>query len=67
MKVPNNSKKNIYVHKISKNKSAYSKNYITFEDLMDGATFSLEMNNQPNKKLRTRKESKPYSMSQENK
>jgi predicted alpha-1,2-mannosidase len=67
MKVPNNSKENVYVDKISKNKSTYNKNYITFEDLMDGATFSLEMNNQPNKKLRTRKESKPYSMSQENK
>ena len=67
MKVPNNSKENVYIHKISKNKLSYNKNYITFKDLMDGASFSLEMSNQPNRKLRTRKESKPYSMSQENK
>ena len=67
MNVPNNSKENVYIHKISKNKSTHTKNYITFKDLMDGASFSLEMSNQPNTKLRTRKESRPYSMSQENK
>jgi predicted alpha-1,2-mannosidase len=67
MKVPNNSYENIYIHSINKNKSTYNKNYITFEDLMDGATFSLEMSNQPNRKLRTGKESRPYSMSQQKK
>jgi predicted alpha-1,2-mannosidase len=67
MKVPNNSNENIYIHAISRNQSTYNKNYITFKDLMDGATFSLEMSNQPNRKLRTGKESKPYSMSQQKK
>ena len=67
MKAPNNSNENVYIHTINKNKSTYNKNYITFEDLMDCATFSLEMSNQPNRELRTGKESRPYSMSQEKK
>jgi predicted alpha-1,2-mannosidase len=62
---PKNSKENRYIQSMTKNGLAYDKNYITYEDLMEGAVFSIEMNNKPNLKFGTKEESKPYSMSQE--
>ena len=60
-----NSTENIFINAINKNGETYSKNYITFDDLMNGSNFSFEMINTPNKKLNTSKESRPYSMSKE--
>jgi len=60
-----NSTENIFINAINKNGETYSKNYITFDDLMNGSNFSFEMINTPNKKLNTSKESRPYSISKE--
>ena len=61
-----NSKENIFINRITKNGKKYSKSYITFDDLMNGANFSLDMIDTPNKKLNTTKASRPYSMSSDN-
>jgi len=61
-----NSKENIFINRITKNGKKYSKSYITFDDLMNGANFSFDMIDTPNKKLNTTKASRPYSMSSDN-
>jgi len=65
IKAPNNSKENIYINAIHKNKSPYTKNYITYKDIMNGSVFSTEMSSEPNRGLGTEQSSKPYSMSQD--
>ena len=65
IKAPNNSKENIYIKAIHKNKSPYTKNYITYKDIMKGSVFSTEMSSEPNMNLGTEQSSKPYSMSQD--
>ncbi|MCL5245294.1 GH92 family glycosyl hydrolase [Cellulophaga sp. 20_2_10] len=58
-----NTKENIYIDAVQKNGSSYAKNYITFDDIMDGTTYDFSMKNVPNKSRGTAKEAKPYSMS----
>ena len=65
IKAPNNSNKNIYINGIYKNKSSYTKNYITYKDIMNGSVFSTEMSSEPNMNLGTDQSSKPYSVSQD--
>ena len=65
MKAANNSKENIYIDAILKNKTAHKKNYITYEEIMNGSIFSIEMSPNPNITLGTEKSSRPYSMTQE--
>ncbi|RIA09302.1 putative alpha-1,2-mannosidase [Flavobacteriaceae bacterium MAR_2010_72] len=62
----NNSEENVYIQSITRGNEAYNKNYITYEDLMEGTIFSFDMDDEPNKTLGTKNESKPYSMSTEN-
>ena len=65
MKAANNSKENIYIDAILKNKTAHKKNYITYDEIMNGSVFSVEMSPNPNITLGTEKSSRPYSMTQE--
>jgi predicted alpha-1,2-mannosidase len=65
MKAANNSKENIYIDAILKNKTAHKKNYITYDEIMNGSIFSVEMSPNPNITLGTEKSSRPYSMTQE--
>ena len=65
IKAINNSKENIYINTIHKNKTPYTKNYITYKDIMNGSVFSTEMSSEPNMNLGTEQSSKPYSMSQD--
>ena len=64
-KISNNSKENIYINAIHKNKSPYTKNYITYKDIMNGSVFSTEMSSEPNMNLGVGESSKPYSASQD--
>ena len=65
IKAAKNSKENIYVNSVRKGKVVYAKNYITYDDIMNGSIFSLDMSSEPNINLGTDKTSKPYSMSQD--
>ena len=67
LNAPKNSNENVFIDSIVKNNKKYSKSYITFEDLMNGSSFFFKMTDKPNKKLNTTKDSRPYSMSSENK
>jgi predicted alpha-1,2-mannosidase len=65
VKAPNNSKENIYIDTITKNKLLYKNTYITFEDIMKGDVYKMDMKPTPNKTKETDANSKPYSMSLE--
>jgi putative alpha-1,2-mannosidase len=57
--------KNVYISAIKKNDSNYSKNYINYDDIMNGSIFSAEMSSEPNLNLGVGDSSKPYSASQD--
>jgi predicted alpha-1,2-mannosidase len=61
----NNSKENRYVSEMKLNGKAYSKNYLTHDDLMKGAKINFTMSPSPNKKRGTDKNDFPYSFSNE--
>jgi len=63
VKASNNSKENIYINAIYNNNLSYDKNYITYEDIMSGSIFSIEMSSEPNINLGVEQSSIPYSMS----
>ena len=63
VKASNNSKENIYINAIYNNNLSYDKNYITYEDIMSGSIFSIEMSSEPNINLGVDQSSIPYSMS----
>ena len=46
---PGNSEKNKYIQKMSLNGKNYSKNWLSHEELMKGATIDFEMTDSPNK------------------
>lgn len=62
IKAPKVSDENRYVKSVKINGKAYSKLYITHEDLLKGATIEFEMSSKPNKNRGTKAEDKPFSM-----
>jgi predicted alpha-1,2-mannosidase len=61
----NNSDKNRYVKSLKINGEPVSRNYITHDELMQGAVLEFEMESKPNKNRGTAKEDFPYSLSDE--
>ena len=59
----NNSKENVYINSASLNGKTYTKNYITYEDIVKGGTLHLNMSAQPNKNRGINDEDQPYSVS----
>lgn len=57
------SPENIYVQSARFNGKPYTKNYITYEDIMSGGTFEFVMGSEPNKEWASSPESCPPSMS----
>jgi len=66
IEAPENSKENIYVEKVELNGDRYNKNWISHEDIMNGGRLLFYMDNKPERKRGTEKESFPYSLSTEN-
>jgi len=60
---PENSKENIYIQSIQNNGNAYNKTFITYDDILKGSTFKLQMDKKANKNRGIEAETKPYSMS----
>lgn len=58
-----NDEKNVYINNLRLNGRKYEHNWISHEDLMEGATLRFDMSDIPNKERGTKPEDKPYSMS----
>ena len=59
----NNSNENRYISKLSVNGKPYTKNWISYRELMKGATLDFVMSTVPDKKRGIQKEDLPYSYS----
>ncbi len=62
---PENSDKNRYVGKMTLNGKDYTKNYITYEDLLKGSTIHFLMTDKPNTQRGTLDTDFPYSYTNE--
>jgi predicted alpha-1,2-mannosidase len=63
----NNSDENRYVKSLKFNGKKYSKNWLSHEELMKGATLKFDMISQPNKERGTDEKDFPYSYSSDKK
>lgn len=62
---PANSRENRYIQSIDIDGVPYPKNYLSYEELMKGATINIQMGPVPNKERGTQKSDFPYSLSNE--
>lgn len=62
-----NSEENFYIESASLNGKEWNKNYLNYEDVMQGGTLQLEMIDTPNMERGVTKEAVPFSMSSDNK
>ena len=58
----NNSKDNVYIKKALLNSENFTKNYITYSQILNGGQFQLEMSSIPNKNRGIQKGDKPFSL-----
>jgi predicted alpha-1,2-mannosidase len=63
----NNSEENFYIESASLKGKEWNKNYLNYEDVMQGGTLQLEMIDTPNMERGVTKEAVPFSMSSDNK
>jgi len=49
IQVKNQAKKNSYIKSIKRNGAAYTKSYITYDEIQKGGTIEIEMSSTPNK------------------
>jgi putative alpha-1,2-mannosidase len=66
LNAPQNSAANRYVNQLTLDGKPYDKNYLTYEDLLKGATLNFEMSATPNKTRGTAPSAAPYSFSTAN-
>lgn len=59
----NNSAENVYIESASLNGKEFSKNWITYSDIVEGGKLTFVMSNKPNKERGTLHEDRPYSVS----
>ncbi|MET4082237.1 putative alpha-1,2-mannosidase [Pedobacter sp. UYP30] len=62
---PANSAENVYIKSAKLNGKDYTHNFITYKELANGGTLSLEMDNKPNKNRGLASEDKPFSLTKE--
>ena len=67
IKADNNSEENRYVKSLNMNGKSYSKNWLSHQELMKGATLQFNMENKPNKGRGTNEKDFPYSYSTDKK
>lgn len=60
-----NGQDNRYVQALSLNGQAYTKNFVTHEELLEGAAIEFTMDSQPNTERGTHSEDFPYSLTRE--
>jgi len=59
----NCSTENKYIQTMTLNGATYDKNYITYNDVMQGGSINFKMSEKPNMQRGTSKKDAPYSMS----
>ena len=59
----NNNKENVYIQNMTLNGSTYSKNFLRYDDLINGAKIKFRMGPEANTKRGTAEGDKPYSFS----
>ncbi len=59
----NNHKTRRYIDNLTLNGEEHPQNFVTFSQLMDGASLQFTMSEEPNRERGTKKEHAPYSMS----
>ena len=62
---PENSAENRYINNLEIDGDTYTKTFLKYEDLINGATLDVNMTAKPNKKRGTNKSDVPYSLSNE--
>lgn len=62
----NNNPQNVYIQSAKLNGNNYSKNFIRYQDIINGGTLQLEMGNQPNRLRGILAEDLPFSVSGKN-
>ena len=67
IRAPESNRKNSYIQSVTLNGKPWNKTYIRHEDLMNGGELIFHMGPAPNKKWGTAKDSKPYSLSSDEK
>lgn len=63
IEAPENNHENKYIQKAYLNGKSYSKNFITHQDLMQGADIKFDMSSSPNKSRGIQKDDVPFSLS----
>jgi len=63
LEAPDNAPERVYISEAAWNGVPYSKNYLRFEDVLNGGKLSLRMSAQPNMQRGIKTEDRPYSMS----
>lgn len=63
IKAPENSSKNRYIKSMKFNGKPYTKTWLSYSELMKGATLDFVMDSKPNKSRGTKNEDLPYSLS----
>lgn len=58
-----NDKEHVYIDDAQLNGRPYSKNYLTYQDIVNGGTFDLKMSDEPNKERGTDTKDEPFSLS----
>ena len=60
----NNSEKNIFINNATLNSENFSKNYLTYSQIINGGTFELKMSDTPNKSRGLDNTDKPFSLTE---
>ncbi len=58
----NNDTQNVYIQSATLNGKSFDKNYIQYNDIINGGTLKFEMGSQPNKNRNTTKDAAPFSL-----
>ena len=67
IKAENNNAENVYIRTASLNGRDFSKNWITYSDIINGGNLKLIMGNKPNYNRGIKDDDKPFSVSDDNK
>ena len=60
----NNSKNNVYINEAKLNNSNFTKNFLTYKEISNGGTFTLDMTDKPNKNRGKKESDQPFSLTE---
>ena len=63
IEAPKNNQQNVYIQSAKLNGENYTKNYLRYQDIINGGTLQLDMENQPNKTRGLSSADTPFSLS----